>query len=341
MSPSSAELQDRYRAAVLGFAIGDALGFPLRGLPPAALRKHPAIADEFPTRPRSGFSRGQFSDDTQMLLATANAIAEARGLDGRVVAVHLGWLWEEGTILHPQPSTARALASLRDGTPWMSSGAPLGTRDPGCLSRGIALGLLGEDSPAKLGRFAQVLTVMTHKDPACAAAVAAVARFVQLRLHDPGRGARSLCEDISGVAAYADPQLADEIFYLPRVMNWEPDRAMAALRVVGVSPKEHKSQDGLPPHLTPVLLSAMYAALKFPFDVRQAFALVLRNGGEVDIAAGLTGAFVGVALGTAHFPSRLAKHVLYFPALIAAADALFGVAQERVAVTVRAASADS
>jgi ADP-ribosylglycohydrolase len=59
-----AVLQDRFRASVLGFAIGDALGFPLRGLPAPALMRQQPMGDDFAARPRGGFPRGQFSDDT-------------------------------------------------------------------------------------------------------------------------------------------------------------------------------------------------------------------------------------------------------------------------------------
>ena len=69
-----AVLQDRFRAAVLGFAIGDALGFPFRGLPAQALIRQQPSADDFASRPRGGFPRGQFSDDTQMMMAVADSV---------------------------------------------------------------------------------------------------------------------------------------------------------------------------------------------------------------------------------------------------------------------------
>ncbi len=70
-----AQVQDRYRAAVMGFAIGDALGFPLRGLPPSGMTRWATVAEDFVARPRGRFAKGQFSDDTQMMLAVAEAVA--------------------------------------------------------------------------------------------------------------------------------------------------------------------------------------------------------------------------------------------------------------------------
>lgn len=327
------ELQDRYRATVLGFAIGDALGFPFRGLPPPALARQPFLGEDFASRPRGGFAKGQFSDDTQMLMAVADSVVRERKIDGRSAAQHLSWLWQEGTILHPQPGTNQAMEALLNGTPWMSAGAPMGVRDPGSLSRGVVLGLWSESSPPKLAHHAQVLTVMTHKDPVCAAATAAVARAVQLGLEGSLLTPQQFCEDISKVAAVADQELADEIYYLPRVLSWDGDRAVAALRRVGVAASQHDFEQGLPAHVTPVLLTALYAAIKLPTDVRAALALVLRGGGEVDVAAGVVGAVLGAALGTDAIPARLKKHVLYAEALVETADRLFDAKLEKVPVT--------
>src|SRR5438309_10108034 len=94
-------LHDRYRAAVIGFAVGDALGFPYRGLPP---QSGSMLADDFAPRPRGRFARGQFSDDTQVLLAVADSVAKEKRIDGKSAAAHLCQLWEEGIILQPPVS---------------------------------------------------------------------------------------------------------------------------------------------------------------------------------------------------------------------------------------------
>lgn len=325
------ELQDRFRAAVLGFAIGDALGFPFRGLPPPALAHQPFLGEDFASRPRGGFAKGQFSDDTQMLMAVADAVVRERRIDGRTVAQHLSWLWQEGTILHPQPGTSQAMEKLLAGTPWMSAGAPIGVKDPGCLSRGVVVGLWSESSPPRLAHHSHVMTVMTHKDAACTAAVSAVARAVQLGLAGEPVSAQHFCDELSRAAAVSDQELADELQHLPRALNWDPDRALAQLRRVGVA-LHHDHEQGLPAHITPVLLTSLYAVLKAR-DFREAMAMVLRSGGEVDVAAGVTGAILGAQLGTDGIPARLKKHVLYAEALVETADRVFDARLELVPVS--------
>ena len=335
-----AEQQDRFRAAFLGFAVGDALGFPFRGLPPASAARGLSLADDFAARPRGRFGKGQFSDDTQVMLATAESVAKCRRVDGRSAAQHLSWLWQEGVILLPPPSTSAAAEALLKGTPWMSAGADVGVRDPSCLSRGVVLGLWCEDSPVRLAHDAAVVTVMTHKDPACAAASAAVARAVQLGLQGAGLEPAAFCEALAQTASGCDAELADEIFYLPRVLGWDADRALAALRKIGIPPSLLEAEPGIPANVTPVLLSALYAALKAPHDMRSALNLLLRCGGEVDVAAGVCGAVLGAALGTQAIPARLKKNVLYADAVTESADRLFDakLAREPVRVPVLATS---
>ncbi len=335
-----AELQDRIRAAFVGFAVGDALGFPYRGLPPASAARGLCLADDFAARPRGRFAKGQFSDDTQVMLAVAESVAKGKRIDGRSAAQHLSWLWQEGVILLPPPSTSSAAEALLRGTPWMSAGAELGVRDASCLSRGVVLGVWSEVSPVKLAHDASVITVMTHKDQVCAAAACAVARAVQLGLSGEPLEPAAFCEEVSKAASGCDAELADEIYYLPRVLSWDPDRAMQALRRIAVSQTQLDAEPGIPAHVTPVLLCALYAALKLPNDVRAALNLLLRCGGEVDVAAGVCGAVLGASLGTLAIPARLKKNLLYADDVVDAADRLFDarLAREPVRLPVLAAS---
>jgi ADP-ribosylglycohydrolase len=329
-----AELQDRLRASMLGFAVGDALGFPLRGLPPPGLTRLSHVADDFAARPRGRFAKGQFSDDTQMMLAVAEAVAHEKRIDGRSVAAHLSWLWQEGVILQPPTSATQAAQALLAGTPWMGAGAELGVTDPSCLSRALVLGFWSEPSPPRLVHDAQVLTVVTHKDPLCTAAAAAFARAIQLGLSGETHEPAVFCEELSKAAAPAHAELAEELFYLPRALAWTPDRALPALRRVGVLASEFDLDAGLPAHVTPVLLTAIYCVLKAPTDVRAALSMSLSSGGEVDVAAGLVGAIVGAHVGTEGLPARLRRNVLYAEALVETADRLFDARLAKETVTV-------
>lgn len=323
MSLSAAEQQDRFRATILGFAVGDALGFPLRGVPPSSLARLPALAEDFAPRPRGRFAKGQFSDDTQLLLAAAESVALEKRIDGRSVAAHFAWLWQEGVILLPPAQLSEAAERLLSGSPWMSTGAAIGVKDPSALSRGVVVGLWSFDQPERLPRDASLLSVITHKDPTCAGAAAALARAIALGLSDEPRSPIELCAELATTASVSDPALGDELRHLPRVLSWEVERALSQLRRVGVRAAELHDVEGLPAHVTPVLLTALYAALKVPHDFRAALGLVLRCGGEADIAAAVCGAVMGAHLGTDAIPARLRRNVLYAEHLVQTADRLF------------------
>ncbi|MCY1000363.1 ADP-ribosylglycohydrolase family protein [Myxococcus sp. MISCRS1] len=327
LTPS--ERQDRFHAAFVGLAIGDALGFPLRGIPPASLARLPGLAEDFAPRPRGKFAKGQFSDDTQLLLAAAESVIREGRVDGRSAAAHLAWLWQEGIILQPPRSLAESLQRLSSGVPWMSAGAPLGTLCPSVLSRALVVGLFESGQRAKLPHDAGVLTVITHKDPVCAAAAAAFAQAAALGMEEEPLTPTAFCEQLSLAAAVHDKGLAEEVRHLPRLLTWDTTRALSQLRKVGVPPSELKGVDGLPAHVVPVLLTALYATLRVPHDFREAVALVLRCGGEADVAAALTGALVGAHLGTRAIPARLRKAVLYVDNLVDTADRLFRAHQVR------------
>jgi len=323
MPSTPATLQDRFRGAFLGLAIGDALGFPVRGVPPAGLRRLPELADAFAPRPRGRFPQGQTSDETQLAVLAAEAIAGAGAVDGRRFARLLEEAAAGGGLVQPARAVVEAASRLSRGIPWMSAGEGLGARDASAISRGLAVGLF-EPEARRLARSAGVLAVVTHKDPTCAAAGAAFARAISSTLSGEAASPVLLCQAMAASASEHDPALGDELRHLPRLLTWEVERATELVRRVGVSAAALGEEDGLPDHPWPVLLLGTYAALRLPHDFREAMATVLRWGGEASAAAAVAGALLGAAQGVACLPPRLRRHVLSADRLVAAADALLG-----------------
>jgi ADP-ribosyl-[dinitrogen reductase] hydrolase len=317
------QLHSRFRASVLGFAIGDALGFPLNGLSSSSISRMALLAEDFAARPKGRYLKGQFSCLTQMLLATAASVAFSSKIDGRDIATQLLQLWNDGTILAPPDNVTESMQSLRRGDSWLGSGSGFSVCEPSALSRSVIPGLFSETSPPKLLHDVQVVTVVTHKDPLCIAASAAIARAIQLGLTQEAHDASTFCRHVATAAALAAPQLADEIENLPRLLFWDETKALKTLSTIGLRPKEVQNAQGVAAHVTPVSLTALYAALKGGASFRSAVALALKAGGAVTAVAALTAAVVGAHVGTDGIPARLSKNVLYRDAILESADALF------------------
>jgi hypothetical protein len=83
------------------------------------------------------------------------------------------------------------------------------------------------------------------------------------------------CEEVANAARAHDAGLADELCQLPRLLAWEPERALRELRRIGVPKAQLEEAGGVPAHVVPVTLVALYAALKSPGDFREALSLVL------------------------------------------------------------------
>lgn len=71
------EMIERYRGALLGLAVGDALGMPLERLPPGTFKPvHDMIG-----RPANGLLPGEWTDDTALTLCLADSLIACHGFD--------------------------------------------------------------------------------------------------------------------------------------------------------------------------------------------------------------------------------------------------------------------
>jgi ADP-ribosyl-[dinitrogen reductase] hydrolase len=90
-APSTAE---RYRGALLGLAVGDALGAPVESRPPGTFAP---VSDMLGGGP-FGLGPGQWTDDTSMALCLAESLIEKRGFDlTDQLERYLRW-WREGHL---------------------------------------------------------------------------------------------------------------------------------------------------------------------------------------------------------------------------------------------------
>jgi ADP-ribosylglycohydrolase len=323
MALSPDELRDRFRATLLGCAIGDALGFPFEGAPPESIARIPMVAEDFVQRPRGRFQKGQYTDDTQMTLALAEAIVAEGKVDGRSIAQRFAQLWREGTILGAGHACNEAVERLLEGVPWMSAGAAIGRAGNGAAMRSSPLGLLHFDDLGKIPRDAEIQGVITHKDRRAQAGGAALAAGVALNLTDEPLPAELWCRKVAAVAGALEPTLASEIERLAQLVRFDPPSAVRVIARAGMAPMQQSDWPGISPYVIPSVLMAFYAFLREREDFRACITIALRAGGDADTVAAMAGALSGSHLGCVGLPARLRRGVLDADRLADAGDRLF------------------
>ncbi|HET7308179.1 MAG TPA: ADP-ribosylglycohydrolase family protein [Gammaproteobacteria bacterium] len=77
MTPRGSSVRDRYRGALLGLAVGDAIGAAVEFRPPGTFEKVTGMTGGGP----HDLAPGQWTDDTSMALCLAESLIECRGFD--------------------------------------------------------------------------------------------------------------------------------------------------------------------------------------------------------------------------------------------------------------------
>lgn len=105
----------------LGSAIGDALGMPVEGKTPEFISEnYERISTYQKAKDNRFFSdcdKGTWTDDTQLILATAEAMIEAKGFDMDAIAEYHKKAYEK-TTLGWGSSTRSAVKNIAAGTAW-------------------------------------------------------------------------------------------------------------------------------------------------------------------------------------------------------------------------------
>jgi len=323
--------QERAAGAVLGLAVGDALGTTYE-FERIAQPAYPALA----TGPATdvvgggpfGLQPGQITDDSQMAACLATSLAARGHLDVDDVARrYVAWkahAFDIGT------QTSHALGLVARGTPpleaglvaWRESGHDAAAN--GSLMRTTPIAVWaaasGPDADVAIGRAieAAVLdSLITHADPRCALACAAFDAALVAALRAPGaidgramieaarRGVREGGELLR--ARYAG--VPDEATRVPRALE-----ELGADLDAALAPEPAGAGD-------PIRLHAMSGFVRVAFRLafwhavhtpswRDAVVDVASRGGDADTNAAIVGALLGARDGAPAIPPAWAERVI-------------------------------
>ncbi|WP_313558519.1 ADP-ribosylglycohydrolase family protein [Miniimonas arenae] len=340
MAPSPPQTGQRAHGALLGLALGDALGMPTQGLPfeevrarygPLLTQLHPAPADH---EIAAGLPAGRVTDDTDQALLLARLLLAGHGeVDQHRLAADL-LAWEDamraaGSLDLLGPSTRRALDAV-------AAGAPVGTSGRWGDTDGAAMRIapFGIAHPlGQLGAFVQGVHRagrVTHDTGIAVAGAAAVAAAV------------SAAVDGADLAEATD--LAIEAAHLGATLGHHVGGADVAARIGWALDvvAEHRLDGGLElvdelvgtGVATQEAVPAAFAVLALTPDdpwltVRAAASL----GGDSDTIAAMAGAIAGALHGADAFPADATRQLLAAnPALADPGTGLTALADDLLAL---------
>jgi ADP-ribosyl-[dinitrogen reductase] hydrolase len=331
------EVLDKAQGALLGGAIGDALGRAVEGRPRHVVRERYGVVRDFQRwRGWQGGPVGTITDDTQLTMVVAEALVAGRGrIDPDDLARRfVDWLPHGRGVGH---ATRSAVTRLQRGVPWHEAGEP--SAGNGAAMRAGPLGIVHRHDLDALRRDAALSALVTHRHPMAVSSTIAQAFAAAWCLHRaPGA--------VAGAAAGADvagallPALATVLADVhdpgapERRHGTGPERVCLRDRILEVGAMLHLDADDAFDRLwngafvLESLPAAMWCFLASPGDFEQVVVTAVNQGRDADTVAAMAGTLAGAYAGARALPDRFVAGLEY-------ADDLRGLAGSLVALDPR------
>lgn len=276
--------QERTLGAILGLAIGDALGMPVTGLSATQIQESYGVIDTYHARvfaDGTELKAGEFTDETEISLCVMETYTSANGvLDPELIRARMQFLARGESR---RWMSAGTLASLDDDNePWFRSPA---TDDPEVALRGIAIGMIHAAptiDEAALFRDIETVVGLTHSS-------------------------RSVIEQAALIAVAVARVLSgrdDQSTLIASLIAFSPsDELSAVLRLVQLGEAVRTGNAAIDVIATALL--AFIQADRFENAVSSAASA----GGASDSRAALAGALAGAHFGAGGIPQPLIDHL--------------------------------
>jgi ADP-ribosylglycohydrolase len=334
---------ERVRGSMFGLAYGDALGAPTEFLSYAEIvRRH-----ELPGPMDLVGTPALVTDDTQMGLAVAHAVLDARvdsgaltpdSFERRVSKRFLTWWDSPDNTRAPGHTCMSACEELAKGLPWIEA-TRRGSKGCGANMRVTPLALIDWIDEATRCGAAQLQSAITHGHPtALAASDLTTAAVYALR-------AKVAIADLPGYLrehaqtqreVYRGDWLGDELWRGPfgtspqefAARGWDEclgvldrlDRAVAE----GDRRSDPCQVTGAGWIAEEALATAVLCVVLYADDPRSALARAAATSGDSDSIAALAGAMLGAAHGMDGWPAEWLERIEYGSELAAVSAALAG-----------------
>jgi ADP-ribosylglycohydrolase len=302
LDSENAGLKDRFLGCLLGCAVGDALGAPFEGLWSHSIPEEITLLSGYAEF--EGYPPGQYTDDTQLSVATVRAILKAGAVDPAEIAQAIARLWKSSAVIGPGGACTRAALHFLKHRDWTACGAPVGQAGNGTAMRTAVVGLYFVRQTDRLSEMAAAVSRITHQDPRSVAGGVAVAKAAQLLAVGRPTSPERFCEEIAALMRPYEADFAALVRDLPRLLEVSPENAAAVIAWSGMSKPEFDAPI-ITPFVIPTVLAALWSVLRHPDSWPAAVAQAIRLGGDVDTLGAIVGALMGAKLGLTAIPPHL------------------------------------
>lgn len=301
--------EDRVKGALIGIAVGDAMGMPTEFFSRAAIKARFGRIETFLPAPADGLIprdlvAGETTDDTANSQLVIAMLEETGGRADPAVFIRLLKHWIDTSPKSSAvtgPSTARAIKAIEDGTP-MEEAGKMGTTNGGAMK--IApLGLANrpDDLPALVEQV-RLLCLPTHNTGTAIAGAAAIAAAVSAAAEgwDDWDKIWALAGEAAALGAAqgfdaAAPRMTARMALARRLVDEAADEVAACDAIYDIVGSGLPTAESVPAALALAYLSAG--------DPMRCARLCAEIGADTDTVGAMACAIVGAMAGQGAFPA--------------------------------------
>ncbi len=252
-----------------------------------------------------GFRFGQYSDDTQLARELIVSLVERCGFDAADYAGRIAAMVTQPALVGGGPGTTAAALRLAQGVTWNEAGTPAPYVGNGSAMRAAPLGMFFYNDPASLATATRQQSLITHRDPRCAAGAVAVAGAVVIAARRQAIEVESFVAELVPVVGAQDPSVAQGLALLPELVALASGECAERLHHYRLDPGYSAEWRGVSSHVTLSIVWSLYAFLRHPDNYWETICTAVEGGGDTDTTAAIAGAISGARLGERALPEAL------------------------------------
>ena len=296
----------RFVGALLGGAVGDALGSFCEGWPRRRIQEVEQLIGGYRERRRADGAvvrpGGAYTDDTQQTLVLVESLLAREQVDAGDLAGRLLRMWRAGELYGYGRAFRETLERMARGIPWQAA-ASTDLPSNGAVMKIAPVGLWHWQSEARLSDAAVAVSHVTHKDPRAVAPAVAIAHVVR----HLAAGRPPVVDDLLEVAERSAGAVHEATGHLigqvRRLLELSPDDAYGAL--LELPETAFAPGQGLPGEAPITAVVALEAFLRSPGEFETTLHRALTCGGDVDTFAAVAGTLSGACNGAGAVPAHL------------------------------------